>query len=286
MAIVFGLVTAVLWAGTLLGSARSARLIGAWSTLAWVMLIGLVITLPLVLAGPPVSLSTEDLLHLLLAGVGNTGGLLLVYTALRRGKVAVVGPIVSTEGAIGATLAILAGDPVTAGTIALLALIAVGVAMAAAERAVDESSAAVDEQASPRVTALIAIAGALLFGVSLYAMSRIAGDLPVAWVALPARLIGTVAVSLPLILSRRIRLTRAAAPFVVFVAVAEVLGVVTFALGARDSAPVTSVLASQFAAIAAVAAYFLYGERLSRVQVVGVATIAVGVALLAALQAA
>jgi drug/metabolite transporter (DMT)-like permease len=196
----------------------------------------------------------------------------------------VVGPIVSTEGAIGASLAILAGDPVSAGTIALLAVIAVGVAMAAAERAVDEEAGTRDP-VSPRVTALIAIAGAFLFGVSLYAMSRIAGDLPVAWVALPARLIGTLAVSVPLILLRRIRLTRAAAPFVLFVGVAEVVGVVTFALGARDSAAVTAVLASQFAAIAAVAAYFLYGERLSRVQVVGVATIAVGVALLAALQA-
>jgi len=64
-----------------------------------------------------------------------------------------------------------------------------------------------------------------------------------------------------------------------------VLGIATFALGARVSAPVTSVLASQFAGIAAVAAYLLFGERLRRVQVVGIVLIAIGVAVLAATQA-
>jgi len=63
-----------------------------------------------------------------------------------------------------------------------------------------------------------------------------------------------------------------------------VVGVATFALGARDSAPIASVIASQFAGIAAIVAFVLYRERLSRVQVAGVAVIAVGVALLAALQ--
>ena len=60
----------------------------------------------------------------------------------------------------------------------------------------------------------------------------------------------------------------------------------TFALGARVSAPVTAVIASQFAGIAAVAAYVLFGERLGRAQVVGVVLIAVGVGVLAATQAA
>ena len=135
IAIVGGLATAVLWASTLLGSARSARLIGSWSTLGWVMLVGLVVTIPLiVITSPPVELTGEQLGYLTAAGLANSIGLLLVYTALQRGKVGVVGPIVSTEGAIGATLAILAGDPVAGPTIALLALIAAGVALASFER--------------------------------------------------------------------------------------------------------------------------------------------------------
>lgn len=293
LAILFGLATACLWATTLLVSARSSRLIGVWSTLAWVMLVGLVLAVPLVLASPPATLTGEATLRLGVAGVANVVGLVFVYTALRRGKVAVVGPIVSTEGAIAAVLAILAGDPVTAATIAVLAVIAIGVVLAANEAAPDPP----DDPAAPLpeppatgapssvVTVALAIAGALFFGIGLFATSRIAADLPPAWAALPARLIGFVAVTLPLVLTRRARLTRPAVPLVIVIGVAEVLGFITFALGARESAAITSVIASQFAAIAAVVAYLLFGERLRRVQVVGIAVIAVGVAVLAAVQA-
>jgi drug/metabolite transporter (DMT)-like permease len=296
IAIVGGLATAVLWATTLLGSAASARRIGAWSTLAWVMLVGLIVTVPLVLlTGGSVTLSDRDLLHLVVAGIANTSGLLLVYTALRRGKVAVVGPIVSTEGAIGAVLAIIAGDPVSGAVFAILAVIAIGVVMAATERstgapdlpgdAVDDPPAASPPNPSAVVTALFALGAAVLFGLNLYATSRLAADLPLAWAALPARLAGVVGVTIPLVLSRRIRLTRPALPIVVFVGLAEVVGVVTFAVAARDSAAIASVIASQFAGIAAIAAFLLFRERLSRIQVAGVVVIAGGVALLAALRA-
>jgi drug/metabolite transporter (DMT)-like permease len=286
-AIVFGLATAVLWATTLLASSRSARLIGTYSTLAWVMLIGLGVTIPLLLlTNEQVAFTDGDVFFLVTAGIANSLGLVFVYTALRRGKVAVVGPIVSTEGAIGAVLAIVAGDPVTAGAFAVLAVIALGVVMAATESPPDAAAAnaPVGPVPSAAFTALLAIGGAVLFGVNIFATGRIA-DLPVAWAVLPARLAGFLAVSIPLLVSRRIRLTRAALPFVVLVGVAEVAGTITLALGARDNAPVTSVLASQFAAIAAVSAFVLYGERLSRLQIAGVVVIAVGVAVLAALTA-
>jgi drug/metabolite transporter (DMT)-like permease len=287
-AIVFGLATAVLWATTLLGSARSARLIGTYSTLAWVMLIGLGVTIPmLLLTDEQVSFSDADVFFLVTAGIANSLGLVFVYTALRRGKVSVVGPIVSTEGAIGAVLAIVAGDPVTAGAFAILAVIALGVVMAATESPPPEASTGggpVNVAPSAAFTALLAIGGAVLFGVNIFATGRIA-DLPVAWAVLPARLAGFLAVTIPLLVSRRIRLTRSAVPFVVLVGIAEVAGTITLALGSRDNAPVTSVLASQFAAIAAVSAFVLYGERLNRLQITGVVVIAVGVAVLAALTA-
>jgi drug/metabolite transporter (DMT)-like permease len=290
IAILGGIGTAALWATTLLGSARASRVIGAWSTLAWVMLVGLVIAVPfLVVGGGDVRLTERDLFHLAVAGVANTGGLLFVYTALRRGKVAVVGPIVSTEGAIAATLAVLAGDPISGPALAVLALIAVGVVMAATERSARTADPARDPRAfvaAPGAlgTALLALAGALLFGVNLYVTSRLASDLPLAWAVLPARVAGVLGVTLPLVLTRRLRLTRAVLPFVILVGVAEVAGVVTFGLGARESAAVTAVIASQFAGIAAVAAFLLFGERLGRIQVAGVALIAFGVAALAWLQ--
>ena len=67
--------------------------------------------------------------------------------------------------------------------------------------------------------------------------------------------------------------------------IAEVVGFASFAVGARHGVAVAAVLASQFAAIAAVAAYVLFQERLERIQIVGVTTIVVGVAVLTWLQA-
>jgi drug/metabolite transporter (DMT)-like permease len=253
------------------------------------MPIGLAITIPILLTtGTAVTFNESDVLHLALSGLGNVGGLLLIYTALRRGKVALVGPIASTEGAIAATLAILAGDPLTASAAAVLAVIAVGIVLAAAERAVpnpDSPAPARRFWRSDAVgTAALALGGAILFGVSLYATSRIA-DLPVAWAILPARLAGFVGVTLPLLAMRRLHITRRAVPFVLWVGVAEVIGVATFTLGARESAAVTSVLASQFAGIAAIVAFLIFGERLSRIQVAGVVIIGFGVAALAGLHA-
>ena len=134
-------------------------------------------------------------------------------------------------------------------------------------------------------TALIALAGAALFGINLFATGQIAADLPLAWAVLPARVAGVIGVTIPLILMRRLHLTRPAVPFVVLVGICEVLGTATYAWGARDSTAIAAVIASQFAAIAAIFAFVVWGERLSRLQVVGVVTIAIGVAVLAALQA-
>ncbi len=129
-----------------------------------------------------------------------------------------------------------------------------------------------------------AIAAALAFGASLYATARVGASLPVAWAVLPARAVGVAAVTLPLALSRRLTITRQALPFVVLAGLCEAAGFALFTVASRHGIAVSAVLASQFAAIAAVAAYLLFGERLARVQLAGVASIVVGVAILSALQ--
>jgi drug/metabolite transporter (DMT)-like permease len=132
---------------------------------------------------------------------------------------------------------------------------------------------------------LLGVAAALSFGVGLYATGRVSSGLPVAWAVLPPRIVGVLLIALPLAVTARLVLTREAAPLVLVAGVAEVVGFASFALGARHGIAVSAVLASQFAAVAAVAAYFVFGERLTRVQIVGVVTIASGVAILSALQA-
>ena len=73
------------------------------------------------------------------------------------------------------------------------------------------------------------------------------------------------------------RITRSTAPLVVGMGFTEVLGFVCFAIGAQYQVAVTSVLASQFAPIAAVAAYLLFKERLGRLQIAGVVVLVLGV---------
>jgi drug/metabolite transporter (DMT)-like permease len=74
-------------------------------------------------------------------------------------------------------------------------------------------------------------------------------------------------------------------PFVVASGLAEVAGFVSYAVGARHGIAIAAVLASQFAALAAVGAAVFFKERLTRVGVAGVVVIAVGVAVVSALQA-
>jgi drug/metabolite transporter (DMT)-like permease len=281
IAILGGLGAACAWAVTTLTAARASRVIGTPSTLAWVMLTGFVVVAPVAFAeGKPAALDGGAFAWLSIAGAGNVAGLLFVYSGLRIGKVGVVSPISSTEGAVAAVVAVVAGERLGAWTAAALVLIAVGVILAA-RPAVEPDETGHDD---PRA-AVFGIAAALAFGASLYATGRASLELPIAWAVLPPRLLGVAFVTIPLALLGRMRLTREAAPIVVLSGLAEVVGFVSYAIGARHGIAITAVIASQFAALAAIAAGFLFRERLGRTGVAGVIVIAIGVAAVSALRA-
>ena len=284
MAILGGFAAAAFFATATLCSSRSSRMVPPSSVLAWVMITGLVVLLPVLAVSPPPDLGLSGTGWLLVSGGGNVGGLLLAYSALRIGKVGVVAPIVSTEGAIAAVLSVLAGEALSTAAAMLLPVIALGVMMAAtgSPAEVDPSAPTVVGGHRPLV---LAGAAAVCFGASLFATAHASSDLPVAWVLLPARLIGLVVLAVPLLARRRLRLTRRAAPLVLVAGLCEVLGFAAFAIGSRDGLAVAAVLASQFAAIAAVAAFVLFRERLTPLQISGVSLVAVGVAALTAVRA-
>jgi len=280
ISILGGLGAALAWTVTSLTAAQASRLIGPWTTLAWVMLTGLVIVGPFVLAeGKPSALDGGAVGWLALAGAGNVGGLLLVYTGMRLGKVGVVAPISSSEGAVAAVIAVAAGEHLGVATGIALAVVVVGVVLAARAPATGE-----EERDDPRAV-LLALAAACAFGSSLYATARASVDLPVMWAVLPPRLLGVALVTLPLVAARRFRVTREALPLVLASGGAEVAGFVSYAIGARHGIAVTAVLASQFAGLSALAAGLLFRERLGRVGIAGVIVIAAGVAAVSALRA-
>jgi drug/metabolite transporter (DMT)-like permease len=306
LAVLGGLGAAVCFTVSALCASSSSQEIGAESTLAWVMLIGLVLVVPPAAAlADPAQLSPAVLGLLAAAGVTNVAGLLVEYVAFRRGKVGVVTGIASTEGMVAALISAVAGARLGIRNGLLLALVTLGVAVSAASPddgapsppVVPADGVPADGVPADGVPAggvpaggrravrgaVLAVPVALLFGVTLYTTGRAGQQVSVLWALVPARLFGSALVTAPLAARRRLRLTRRALPLVAAAGAAEVLGVLSYTLGARHGLAVAAVLSSQFAALTAVAAYVIHGQRLSRSQLAGLAAVVAGVSLLSAL---
>lgn len=285
VAIVGGLGAALSWAIATLASSRSSRMIGPLSVVGWVMTVGLVAAIGPALLSRPVGLGVPEIAGLVVLGLCHNIGLLLVYRALVIGRVSIVAPITATEGALAALLSVALGESIAIATGVLLAAIAVGVVLAAAERPASEASARTDPAATRR-SALLAVTAAAVFSVGLVISGRLgAQGVPPAWVIVATRIVGVTLIALPLTLRGRFRLTRPAVPLVVLAGILEAIGSGVYVVAASQGVAVAAVLSSQFAAIAAIGGFLLFGERLQRLQLVGVVTIAIGVTALAALQA-
>lgn len=280
IAVAGGLGAALAFAATTLLYARSITLIDPLSVVSWVMAVGLALLVaPLAVAGIPDGLDRRTLGWLAISGAGNIAGLLLEFAAFRTGAVGIVAPIVSTEGALAALASVASGEHLGAGSAAALAVVVAGVVMAAV--ATGETG---PREARLR-TALFAVGSAGCFGGSLFATGHVGRSLPLAWAALPPRLVGVAVIAIPLAATARLRLTRRAAPLVALAGACEVGGFAAFVVGARHGLAVSAVLASQFGALAALLGLVLFRERLTRTQIAGVATIAIGVAAVSALRA-
>jgi drug/metabolite transporter (DMT)-like permease len=230
---------------------------------------------PLLLVAPP---GPEDIgphvPWLLVAGGANLVGLLLNYSALTRGNVSIVAPIAATEGAIAATISILAGEPVTAVLALALSVVVVGVVLTAWG---PEGDAGAGRPGGPLFLAM-AVASAHLFGTSLYAVGHASQSVPGAWIVVAGRILGTLFVALPLLLTGRLRLPREVLPLVLLCGLAEVAGFLTITWGSQESIAVTAVLSSQFAVLVPLLSMTVFKERLLRHQLLGAVLTGVGVA--------
>lgn len=285
LALLGGLGAALAFGASTLASTRASRLLGAGSTVAWVSVVGL----PLAIGAAALDttgVTVASLPWLLTAGLGNVLGLGLEYSALRMGRVGVVAPLVSTEGAIAALVSIAAGGSVSGGLLASLGLVAAGGALTAASAdAPSTGNDSLPGGSRPGLSVLLALAAAVAFAAGLYATARIGRSLPLGWAVLAPRVTGATLVAVPLALRGRLVITGSAAPLVLVAGVAEVIGFGFVGLGARTDIAITAVLTSQFAAVAVIGAILAFGERLTWTQRIGVAAVAGGTALVAALQA-
>ena len=271
--IVFGLATAFVFAVGMITSARCSRLLTPRVVVGSAATMGLIMALPFAIAtGIPPNLNVTNATLMLVTGAGNILGLICVNAALRVGKVGVVSPIVATQGAVAVIIALLIGRSLAPLIAALLSVIVLGIVISA--RTKDPVPI---ENEKPLRSVLLASLGALFFGAALVTVGVLSTELPLSWLLIPGRLVGTIVLTVPLLLTGKLRITRKAAPLLLLLAVCDLVGITLYAIGAELNIQITAVMSSQMAPIAAVLAFFLFKEKLARGQLVGLIVIIAGV---------
>ena len=267
---------ALAWGSSSVSAARASRRIGGVSTILWVYGIGLLIVAPYALAGGLPHVDRTIWLWTLVTVVCSAAGLGCVYGAVAHGKVGLVTAISSMQGAVAVLYALAGGAELALPALVGVALTVAG--MFAATLAPDHDDGSLADR-RPRKATVLALAAALLQGAVLFAAAR-AAAVGADWTILLTRVVALAAV-VPLLLAGRLRSPRPALAFVGFCAVAEVAGFACYVVAAgRAGIPIAAVIASQFAVVAGLIGYRALGERMSRRQLAGIATIIAGVALL------
>jgi drug/metabolite transporter (DMT)-like permease len=290
--------TVVIGLGAALGYAlhdflmvKVVRAAAIWTALTWSMGIGLVILLPLALVidGPPSgSAEWRAVVFAAASGVCEAAGLGCLLRGLVIGNLSVVTPLASLAGGFVAVIMIARGEPLSALALVGLPLAVVGGLMASMEKAPkDEVFGPDDGAAAPaRRTRATAGAGWALLSSALFAVTVLlfveAGALRPVALAAYGRL-GTMVVLVPVALMLAgLRLPHDLARRSAYAGVCDASAFVALA-AAISIGPVAiaSVVASQGGTMAALLGLFVLRERLSRVQIVGVALTCAAVALLA-----
>lgn len=276
MAVLLALLAAISWgSGDYLGGKASARLhpVTVTATAQLVGLVGLLVATPLI----GTDFSWRDAVWPGLGGAAGAVGLLLLYGALAQGRVSVVAPVTGLVSAGGPTIwGAVAGERVGAWVAVGLALGVVAIVAMSLETPNADATWSVGRSVTVAVLAGIGFA---LFIVALDTAADDAGVAPV----LAARL---VSVPLLLLLASRLQVPRVARSHRGVVAAAGVLDTAANAMLvlalARGQLIVVTVLSSLYPAQTVLLARWFDGERLRRVQQIGLALAAIAVVCITA----
>lgn len=279
-AIAFGLLAALLWGTSAIVGTRLVRLAGTWTSIASTMLIGLLLVAPFALVSDLPDASLRSWVYAVVSGLCYVTASTCWLLAVRTGKVSVVTPIVSTDGAVAALIAVAAyGETLRVGVGAALAVIVAGIVMASIHRGLDTGGRFTGRELG------FSLASAGIFGFAFVSSAQAEEGLGVAW-TLTASRITAVALLVPVALVLGgLRLPRRGVPFALGMAALDLGGYAAFLAGVPTSVAITSVLASQYAIVAVLGGFLSLGERLTRFQIAGVVLTVAGVAALAVLRA-
>jgi drug/metabolite transporter (DMT)-like permease len=273
LSLALGLAASVAWAVTNICLSLLATRADARDTAFWVFAFELLLLGPMVAISGDATMSGHDAFWLSVAGTSAAAGLIVLSTALEQGQIGTVAPLVAMEGPFAVIAGILGGKAASISVILGGALAGVGGVLIALHRRPGGPSAA------PAVakSSLLAMCTAALFGVSLWALAWQSS--PFATSMFLFRIVGIGAIFLAL---RRLPRPPKDLRWPVFAAISDIAGTALFLAGVRGgSLSVAAVAATQFGSFAAIFGFLAWKETLTARQVLGVAILGVGIAVVA-----
>lgn len=289
---------------------KVVRAVAVWTAMCWAMAVGAVVLVPLtlVLYGPPSGAAEWRAAAFAVAGgLCEAAALACLLRGLVTGNLSIVTPLASLAGGFVAVLAVISGEPLTTAAMIGLPVAIAGGLLASIEKApaeemfrlepTDDAAAdGADTAAIPAATGVGGVAparrrgtagaGWALLSSALFAVVILLLDeavvLPSVAIAAYGR-VGTMALLVPVALVMTgLRLPRAHIGRCCLAGVFDTIGFVLFAAAITiGPLAVASVVLSQGGTMAVLLGYVLLHERLSKVQLAGVACTCVACTLFA-----
>jgi drug/metabolite transporter (DMT)-like permease len=292
MGIVLGLLTALSWGSADLCARFAARKIGAFRTMLYMQLTGLVLlTVALHWFGGLGRLADGSGWRPwgwgIAVGVLNTLGTLALYRSFEVGRMSIVAPISASYPALTMLLSAATGEKLTTARLAGFALILFGVVIVArgeSEPAIGNAGDAATTGTNNHAGVGWALLAALSFGVMFWILGvrviPMIGGAQTVWVI---RLTSVVLMTLVMLfLGMPLKLPSGGAkPWIVGVGILDTGAYVMNNYGMQlEQVSVVSVLASLYGAVTVALAAIILGERISRLQWMGVGAIFAGIVLI------
>jgi len=275
--VVLGVLCALAWGLPEVQLARAARNLGIVPTVIGSIVIGLVVTSPIIFfAGGLPHITGKGAVLIIGMGILTLAGYLVGFSAFQKGKLTIVAPTIACEGAVAALFAILLGETMDTRVLLLLPVAVIGVVLAA-------MGTSEEGQSSGAVRAAFA---ALIWGGILTMAAPVADEVGVIWGFV---LVRVVALLLALPIGIKMGVTANArfdwknvAAWGIGDSIASLLYV---AAADRGPVAVAGVLAAQFATVGVIVGMVFMKERLRLRQWVGIVTVIAAVTAIAAVGA-
>jgi drug/metabolite transporter (DMT)-like permease len=277
LAIALALTASLFYGGSDFLAGSQARRTSLWTVLI-VSQVAAVSLMALVVLARGHALPEEVLLPALGAGLLSAVSVVAGYQALAIGVMGIIGPVCSLGAAVPVIVGLARGERPSAPQLAGIA-IALGGAILASRK----KSAGEHHQATSKLSIVLAALSAMAFGFAMVFYAQGAQSDPY-WSVVLARSTSLAVFALAFVVVRPgLKLTRAAAIPILGVGVLAIGGAALFSVASTlGYLSIVSVLSSVAPVFLIVLAYVFLHERLSRTQLLGVASALIGVALIAA----